>query len=297
MILLSLGLVGLLVGAELVLRGVRKISRVFGISKTVVGFTLLAVSTSLPEFFVAITSSIFGFFIPHFDNFVFYIVIASFVFQGTLMVGLVGLIRKVKNISETSNSFTHLFWISFILFILSMDGVLGRADGLILIAAYLYHLANLDSSRTESAQLTLGFAGGVVWIFAGMLALGFSAVIAVMGAVGFVSQLGFSLALSGVLIAVGTSLSELAVSIIQSVAKKGDVALATLIGSNIFTLAIPLGFASLIRPFRVDPILSGYVFIISIFTYLSLKDKDLVRWEAVVFGLLSLPFLLMVFSL
>ncbi len=246
-------------GADFIIRESERIALHYNISHFVIGATLIGFGTSLPEMAASMTAA--GHAKP---DMAVANVIGSVTFNITLVLGLVFLIaRKMHPDRDLFNKDSA--WILFpviLYFLMAYDGVIGRFDGTIfvmLMGAYLYFLFSTDGSElTEEIDESLEkepFAWGKS---IALLLFGFA--MTIVGA-HFVVESGSTIARSlGVsewvigllLIALGTSLPELVVSLVAVKKGNADLSIGNIIGSNVANFSMVLGGAALIRPLGID---------------------------------------------
>jgi cation:H+ antiporter len=266
-VIFILSLTALIWGADLLIAQSEKIARHFGLSDFFIGATLIALGTSLPEMAASVTASLDGHPAISLAN-----IIGSNILNITLVLGTVFLIAR--NINPHRDFFAKdsswaLFPV-FIFILMIMDGVVSRFDGVLLIilmgAYLLFLIRNGKEILTEEGEekretnFTWGRTGG-------MLLVGFVTVI--IGAnylIGSASALARILGVSEwiigvVMIAMGTSMPELVVSIVAARKGKADMAIGNIIGSNMANISVALGAAAIARPLTLDPM--AYLFDIS----------------------------------
>lgn len=252
--------IGLLwTGTDAVLRRIPKIAAWLRVSPLVVTVLLVAVMTSLPELSVSIFASLRGQPSAAMGN----IVGSNFVTL-TFVAGLCALWRPIvvgPSIRERESSWMILS--AALLLILSMDGILSRTDGLVLVAAYIpYFRCTVEEARRQRLAVPAGrvprpaldllvFAAGV-----GMVVFGAHWIVE-HGTV-LARQMGMSDLLIGVTFyAFGTSLPELAIALGAVLRRQADVTLGEIYASNIFTGLVVAGLLCLVRPLPVDPLVSS----------------------------------------
>ena len=246
----------LIYGADFIIEQSEKIAHHFNISPFVIGATLVALGTSLPEMAVSISASFKGSGDIAVAN-----VIGSNIFNISLVLGAVFLIAKSiqpKRDLFAKDSSWSLFPI-LIFLLMSLDGKLSRLDGFLfvmLMGAYLMFL--IQSNQVEEADEDEDkekFAWGKTL---GLLLIGFIFVIggadfAIDSAGNIAREFGVSEWVIGLfLVAFGTSLPELVVSIQASRNNNADMAIGAIIGSNVANFTMVLGLSSLINPLNVD---------------------------------------------
>ena len=262
--LFALGLVLLIVGAEVLIRGASRLAAVLGISPLVIGLTVVAFGTSSPELAVSIKAAFAGQASIAVGG-----VVGSNVFNILLILGLSAMIVPLTVSQQLVRLDVPLMiGLSVLVLLLSLDENLSRTDGLVLVvglAIYLWFLISQSRKEnaavkaeyeqefgtTESAQshwlLNIGIVvGGLVMLVLGSRWL-------VDGAVAFAQYLGVSELIVGLtIVAAGTSLPEVVTSVIAAVRGERDIAVGNAVGSNIFNLMSVLGLASIVAPAGID---------------------------------------------
>jgi cation:H+ antiporter len=306
MIFLTLlaGLTILTVGAELLVRGASRLAALAGVSSLVIGLTVVAYGTSAPEFAVSIRSALAGQSDIALGN-----VIGSNIFNVLLILGLCALILPLKVDSQLVRmDVPIMIGVSFLLMILGMDGSLGRVDGVILAGGAIgYTTFTIIKSRRETKAVQAEFdqeyappkdhsAKAAVWNFV-LLAIGLVLLVTgarmfVDSAVSIAEAMGVSQLVIGLtIVAAGTSLPEVATSVVATIRGERDIAIGNVVGSNIFNILSVLGFASIASPVNVQasalwfdiPVMIGVAVICLPIFFTGLL---ILRWEgAVFFGL------------
>ncbi len=270
--LIFLGLVLLVVGGEYLIRSSVALSFKLKLSKLVIGMTVVSFATSLPELLVSLHAAIEGYSDIALGN-----IIGSNIANIGLVLGITAAISPL----EVNKDFFRLNWpmlviTSLLLYVfLKYDGYLSREEGLIFIVLLIFFLILLirdSKDKTENdlegiddtLQIVSNFKISI-WLFIGALALYFGSEWLVEGSRYLAASFGVSeYAISVTVIAVGTSIPELAASVIAAVKKEKAISLGNLIGSNIFNLASVLGITAMISPITVNPntpeILSSNIF-------------------------------------
>ena len=252
------GLGFLYLGAEGLVRGSAALAFRAGLTRLVVGLTLVAFGTSSPELVVSVSSSLEGNSGIAMGN-----VIGSNICNIALILGLSALIRPVSvNAQVVRLQIPLMIAVSCILGLFLIDGVLSRLDGLILVVGIIAYVTfsiymarksiNHESGRDIDADIPILSRNPVIDIIlvaGGLVLLAVGARLFVSGAVSIADSLGVSRAVIGLtIVALGTSLPELATSVVASAKNEGDIAVGNVIGSNIFNILAILGLASLVRP-------------------------------------------------
>lgn len=300
-ILLAVGLYLLIKGADWLVTGASSIARKHQISDLAIGLTIVAFGTSAPELVVNVTASI-----ENHQGLVLGNIIGSNNFNLFLILGIAGLITPL--IVQSSTLFKEIP-ISFIaglivLFLANkfvfQSEILTRIDGIILLVLFIIFLVYVYTQLKREPVLEEVIESYVPkWKLWGLIVLGLIALIAggkmvVTSAVFMATSLGLSEKLIGLtIIAAGTSLPELATSVVAAIKKKSDIAIGNIIGSNIFNLFFILGISAVVRPIAYDTrfnldiylLLGGTAFL---FIFLYFGKKKLRRLTA---ALLLITFL------
>ncbi len=251
------GLVFLVKGADLLIDGSSGIARRFGIPEFVIGLTLVAFGTSLPEFTVNTAAAIKGASEISLGN-----VIGSNIANILLILGVASLIRPISvHATFVKKEIPVNFFLTITLIVMANDtffnhlphSEISRGDGLVLIITfigYMYfliaYLQKEEISAEEGSFLSLPRA--LTYTFLGLTGLVVGADWTVEGAVGLAKAFGVSEAIIGLfMVAIGTSLPELFASAVSAYKGNSDIALGNIAGSNIFNVTLVLGTSSIIR--------------------------------------------------
>lgn len=255
-----LGLILLVVGGEFLVRSAVALSFKFNISKLVIGMTVVSFATSAPELLVSLQAALDGSPDIALGN-----IIGSNIANIGLVLGITALISPLG----IDKNFYQLNWpmmmlLSIVLYFMLQSGdVLNRMEGLALfisLIVFLYILIKRSKSEPEThmedldddLQITSGFKI-TIWLLIGAVALYFGSEWLVKGAKEMAFSLGISERVIAVtMVAIGTSVPELAASVIAALKKEKAISLGNLIGSNIFNIAAVLGITSMIQPIPVN---------------------------------------------
>ena len=265
-IFLSGGFILLVAGAETLVRGSANIALRAGISPLIVGLTIVAFGTSAPEFAVSIrsiTSDLSGLALGN--------VIGSNIANIGLILGITALINPLRITRQLlRNQIPQMIAASLLLWILLLDNALEFFDGIVLTTAllaflvYNFRQANAETqdqdipiAAPDFSLIARGMAFDVVLVIVGMVLLVYGSNIFVSNAITIARAVGVSEAVIGLtLVAIGTSMPELATCSIAAFRKQTDIALGNIIGSNLFNILGILGITSLIAPINGDQISS-----------------------------------------
>ena len=253
-----LGFLLLVLGGEFIVRASIAISLKFNISKVVIGMTVVAFATSLPELLVSLKAAVNGSSSIAINN-----VIGSNIANIGLVLGLTAIIGNIP----VSKSFYKLDWPVMILFSLLLycflynDNLLSSVEGLVLCSLLIIFLFfvikyNVNDSNTEeiiddNLNNTSEFKI-LIWVIFASFSLYYGAEWLVYSAVDLASSIGVSEAVISVtVIAIGTSIPELATSVIAIAKNEKGISIGNLIGSNIFNIGSVLGLTSIIKPILI----------------------------------------------
>lgn len=256
--LLGLGLLGLWVGTEVAVEGAVDVTERFGLTQGFVGLTILAVGTDLPELVVGVSGGILQLQGIDTSGVVVGNATGSAIAQGSLVLGIAGLVATIRIAPRMvfRDGLTLLF-AAALLGTLAFDGGVGRAEGVALLLAYGSYYAWLVQAERDGrhARKRAGARSGRRTAFAigaGVVVICVSAHVVVEGAVDIAERWGVSQTLIGLfLIAAGTSLPELALSVGAAARGRTELSAGNVIGSNIFDLLVPVGASAAIHPLAV----------------------------------------------
>ena len=251
--LIFLGFFLLVIGGEFIVRASVALSLRFNISKFVIGMTVVSFATSLPELIVSINAALNN--SPS-------IAINNVVGSNIANIGLVlALIALLSNISVNEKSFRRdwswMFFLSIMLWLFIItDNELNGFEGFLLITflvSFVYNVLKKSDSVEllndvdDKLKLTSNFKI-LIWLFISSLTLYFGAEFLVDGAVKFANQINISEAVISVsIVAIGTSIPELAASLVAIAKNEKGISVGNLIGSNIFNIGSVLGITAIIK--------------------------------------------------
>lgn len=256
------GLLILIVGAEALVRGASRLAASLGISPLVIGLTVVAFGTSSPEMAVSVISSINNQADISLGN-----VIGSNIFNVLFILGLSALVVPLVVSRQLIRlDVPIMIGCSFLVFVLSLGGNISRIGGIILFAGIITYTAFLiRQSRREKKvpkdEFTEEYGArgkktlliDVVFVIAGLALLVLGSHWLVKGAVYMAQYFGVSELIIGLtIVAAGTSLPEVATSVVASIRGERDIAVGNIVGSNIFNLLAVLGLASIFSPDGIE---------------------------------------------
>ncbi|WP_412068460.1 calcium/sodium antiporter [Rubrivirga sp. IMCC43871] len=246
------GLALLMAAATALVRGAASLALRLGLSPLVVGLTVVAFGTSAPELVVSVQAALAGAGGIAVGN-----VVGSNIANVGLILALAVLVRPIAtDPTVLRRDLPVLLATTVAVSVLLLDGQLGALEGAGLIAALLAYLAwSVRQARRDSAEATLPVAEpGPVWRDAALVAGGLGGLVLgadlfVGGAVALAEGAGVSNAVIGLtVVAVGTSLPELATSVVAAARGEGELAVGNVVGSNVFNLLGILGIGAIVRP-------------------------------------------------
>ena len=263
-----LGFILLVIGGEYLVRSSIALSFKFNISKMIIGMTVVSFATSAPELLVSIQAALSGSPAIAINN-----VVGSNIANIGLVLGITAIIGSIavdKSFYKTNWPVMMVFSIVLYYF-LKNDRVLSTLEGGILFAGLIVFLVHLIRSvkkdtvveDVDDALAVVSNFKIFIWLLIGSAALYFGSVWLVSGAKEVAIAVGVTEAVIGVsLIAIGTSVPELAASVIAAIKQEKAISLGNLIGSNIFNIGSVLGLTALIKPILVteSQILSNDIF-------------------------------------
>ena len=301
--LLIAGLILLVIGAEALVRGASRLALAMGISPLVVGLTVVALGTSAPEMAVTTVSSLQGQADVALGN-----VIGSNIFNVLFILGLSTIIAPlVVNQQLIRLDVPLMIGASAVVWLMSSDGSISRWEGMLLLSGIVvYTIFLVRQSKREQKGIQEEYAdefgapplrSARAWLVnVALLAIGLGMLVIgsrwlVSGAVSIAEWLGLSELVIGLtIIAVGTSLPEVATSIIASIRGERDIAVGNVVGSNLVNLLAALGLASMVAPdgVAVAPHVLYFDMVVMVAVAVAclpifFTGHIIARWEGVVF--------------
>lgn len=299
-ILFFAGFLALIKGADLLVDGASALASRLGVSALVIGLTVVAFGTSAPELAVNILASI-----NHSTDIAIGNILGSNIANILLILGISAIFYPLAVKRGTVwKEIPFALLAVVVLGFLVTDYEVSRFDGLVLLAFftaflfYIYRLTRQEQSdkvglAVETVSISHSLLKSWVMVFVGMAGLVIGGKWIVDGAVAFATSFGVSEALIGLtVVAIGTSLPEMATSVVAAYKKNVDIAVGNIVGSNIFNIFWILGVSSIIQPLPFSPDLTTdlkITFVVTLALFLTLfvgKKHILERWQGVAFVLL-----------
>ena len=276
-LLVIAGLVLLIWGADRFVHGAAAMARNLGVAPLLIGLTVVAFATSAPEILVSVVAAL-----QHTPGLAFGNAIGSNIVNIGLVLGVTAMIRPIKLESATlRREMPALLAVSLLTVSLFLDTFLSRIDGIVMLTGLvivMVWLARLGMRSAANDPIAQDFEAEIptdvsmvmasVWLVVGLGTLLIGAELLVDGAIGIAKLLGVSEVVIGItIVAFGTSLPELAVSLASALKGEYGLAIGNIVGSNIFNLLAVIGVAATIAPSALAPtVLSLHIFVMVAFT-------------------------------
>ena len=298
--LLIVGFVVLILGADWLVSGASGLAKRLNVPDLVIGLTVVAFGTSAPELMVNLMAAINGVSEIALTN-----ILGSNTINTFIILGISALIYPIK--SQKSSRQYEIPWSVFAgLIILVMgtecfgfcggEAIISRLDGVVLLfifSLFMYYTLKMAKNNKETQEegfLPMKIWKAVLLIAVGLVALVVGGKVIVINAVSIAQAFGVSQAVIGVtVVALGTSLPELATSAIAAFKKNPDLAIGNVIGSNIFNVFFVLGISAVIRPLPsysnlwIDASLAALGSLLLLLFVSTNRHKELKRWQGAFF--------------
>ena len=250
LIVLTAGFFVLVKGADWFVDGASSLASIFHVSQLVIGLTICAMGTSLPEAAVSLVAGLKGNSGITIGN-----VVGSNILNVGIILGITALIRPLHIQNSTIKyEMPFMMLVTLVLILQGINNTISRFDGIILwlfFLGYLYYIFRMTKNQIEEAEIK---KTNPLFIPLGLVCLMIGSNFAVDAATNIAVSLGVSQRFIGLtIVALGTSLPELVTSV--TAAKKGnaDIAIGNIIGSNIFNILFVVGSSALITPIPFEP--------------------------------------------
>lgn len=289
-VLFVLGIIVVLWGADRLTDGAVGLAQRMGMSQMVIGLTIVAMGTSMPEFFVSLMSAVHGTPDLAVGN-----VVGSNIFNAMLIVGVAAMVSPIAIIHTTvKKDIPFAIIASTVLLMMCLDFSITRIDAAILAAMFCYFMyATLRVSKEEGGEPEAQAASekpaatmirSLLLVAVGLACLVLGSSVFVDNASAIASSLGMSDALIGLtIVAGGTSLPELATSVVAARRGNSGIAIGNVLGSNVFNILMILGLTGLITPMHLAQIsyvdLSMMVVSMMLLWLFSFTKYRIERWE------------------
>jgi len=304
-LLLILGLAVLIKGADWLVSGASALAKKYHVSDLVIGLTIVAFGTSAPELVVNVIASS-----QNFNDIVLGNVLGSNIANLFLILGITGIIYPLvvqssttwKEIPLSLLAVVILFLLANNFFILD-NPVISRLDGLFLFLMfglfmfYVYRLTKTDKTPVEVEVNVMSSFKMITLIVIGLAGLILGGRLVVNNAVEIATILGLSEKIIGfTIVAIGTSLPELATSVVAALKKNTNIAVGNIIGSNIFNIFLVIATSAVVSPVTFNPVFNIDIYLLAggtLFLFIAMftgGKKKLDRWEATILLLIYLGY-------
>jgi len=302
-LLLILGFVLLIKGADFFVDGSSSVAKLLKVPSIIIGLTVVAMGTSMPEMSVSVTAALQGSNDLAVSN-----VLGSNIFNVLMVLGCCAIMSPVRaDESILKREFPFSIFITVVLLLLNSDFsvrkvlagdeffVLGRAGGILLLmlfGMFLYSTvknalaARKDNENEEDEYKVLSPVKSAIYIVGGLAGIVWGGDLVVESASAIALTFGWSQTFIGLtIVAIGTSLPELVTSVVAARKGETDLAVGNVVGSNIFNILLILGTSSVISPIRLE-VSAVYdtliLIVVSIFVYITaLTKREIKRGEGV----------------
>ena len=285
-----IGIVLVLWGADRLTDGVVAVAEKMKMPQIVIGLTIVAMGTSMPEFCVSLISALKGTSDLAVGN-----IVGSNIFNTLLIVGVSALVAPMSIMKTTvRKDIPFALVASALLLIMCLDGDISRIDAAILFVMFLIFMyITLRGAKVQGTDLEekekkpMATWLSVVWILVGLACLIGGSNLFVDGATAVATKLGVSEAVIGLtIVAGGTSLPELATSVVSARKGNSGIAIGNVLGSNVFNILAILGLTGVISPMTLKGItmtdLSMMVISIILIWLFSFTKYKIERWEGAI---------------
>jgi len=311
-VFLLLGLVLIIFGADWLVKGASDIAKKYCIPEIIIGLTIVAFGTSAPELIINIIASLRGSTELAIGN-----ILGSNISNILLILGITALIYPISIPKSTKlKEIPFSLLAAVILYIMVNDDIFGTnkefnnlnlIDGFILISLlftfliYSFFESKKCNNDTKIVKSNISLWKPSALFLIGLVALFFGGDFLVDGAVGIAQQMGVSERVIGLtIIAIGTSVPELATSIVAALKKQTDLAIGNIVGSNIFNIFLVLGVTSIITPIGFNSVLNFDILvtiiasIVLMLTTITIVKNKITKVEGLIFLMLYIIYIAIV---
>ena len=296
---LLISLVILYYGAEGLVFGASSLAKRLGISALVIGLTIVSIGTSMPELVVSVKAAMNGKSALSIGN-----VLGSNLFNIGIILGLSAIIYPLLAKKQLLKFDVPVMILTSVLFlILFLDSKISRIEALFMVMLFITYTtyllvsskrnqkSKLNKYEDDNIKLTKHWSLDIIFIVVGLVALVYGSELLVVNATIIAEQLGMSEAMIGLtIVAAGTSMPELATSVVAAIKKRSDIAIGNIVGSNIFNILLILGVTGLIHPIstpEINYIDTIVVVALAIVLWFFMKlNASIKRWQGTAFIIL-----------
>ncbi len=263
-LILAFGLILLYAGSSLLVEGAASTAIMLAVRPVIVGLTVVSLATSAPELLVSLIAAFKGSGGISLGN-----ILGSNVINIALVLGVSAVIKPVfiqKRIIKTE--LPYMIFISLVFWLLCVDGLINHVDGIILLSLLLVFLvygiatAKENGGRdTREPINTSSILKNTGFILAGIVMLAFGAKFVVQEAIVIAESFGLSQTFIGIsVVALGTSLPELATSAVAAAKGESDISVGNVVGSNLFNICLVMGVVGILNPMKIENSLHFFQF-------------------------------------
>ncbi len=265
--ILAAGLALLYIGSTVLVEGAASTAIMFAIRPVIVGLTIVSLATSAPELLVSLVAAIKGSGGISIGN-----IIGSNVINITLVLGISALLKPVSVKKQVARiEIPYMILVSLVFWILCLDSDLGRTDGIILLLLLLvflvYGILTAKDNNKGCPDTPSPVRSGKkilkngIYIVLGIIMLGVGADFVVTEAIVIANKIGLSQTFIGIsVVALGTSLPELATSAVAAARNESDISVGNVVGSNLFNICLVMGTVGMFNPMAINPELHSFQF-------------------------------------
>lgn len=286
-LLIVVGVVLVLFGADKLTEGASALARRMNVPEIVIGLTIVAAGTSAPELFVSIVSALKGTPDMAVGN-----VVGSNTMNAMLIVGCAAMVAPMAiSPSTVKKDIPFSVLASVALIVLALDSFLGRVDGIILLAGFaafmVYTLMQAKAGSSEAVKEVSSVWKNLLFVVFGLAGLVVGSNLFVDSASSVALSLGISEGVVGLtIVAGGTSLPELATSVVAARKGQSAIAIGNVIGSNVFNILLILGLTATISPLEIEGIttidMAVMLLSVALVWFFSRTRYTVERWEGAV---------------
>lgn len=273
-LILIVGLILLYAGSSLLVEGAATTAIMFSVRPVIVGLTVVSLATSAPELLVSLIAAVKGSGGISLGN-----ILGSNVINIALVLGISAIIKPV-NIQKriTKTELPYMILISLVFWGLCIDNLISRTDGIILLLLLAVFLVYGVATAKENGSGANSYPPrkrsifkNLFFITAGIVMLAYGARFVVQEAIAIAETIGLSQTFIGIsVVALGTSLPELATSAVAAAKGESDISVGNVVGSNLFNICLVMGVVGILNPMQTDKTLHTFQFPFMIFISISL---------------------------
>lgn len=302
-VLIIVGIAFVLWGADRLTDGAVAVAQRMGVPQIVIGLTIVAFGTSMPEFCSSLVSAL-----NHQPGMAVGNVVGSNIFNSLLIVGMAALVAPISILPSTVKKDIPFALVSSVLLVLlcGFDGKIQWYDAAIMLVFFaVFMVITLHEAKsgeikeeTTAEKKPMSKLMSIVWIVVGLACLIGGSTVFVNAASEFAAELGVDPAIIGLtIVAMGTSLPELATSVVSATKGNSGIAIGNVLGSNVFNILFILGVTGVISPLDIKGIttldLSVMVIAMILLWLFSFTKLKISRWEGAVLTLVFIGYMVM----